>query len=157
MEKKYFSLETKENSKTVKLIQIVFGIICIVLAAIWVFYNLSTLKSNGTVWVTIVFLLGFGAYQILAGYGKTDCYIETVKEKIVLKQNAFLPKIELKPEDLTGVEIYPLSIQFLLKGNKKIIFRFGLSNTDIINPVKDEIAEFAGLNGLSCEEKKEDI
>lgn len=157
MEKKYFSLETNENSKTVKLIQIVFGIICIILAIVWVFYSPDSFKNNGTLWVTIAFLAGFGIYQVLAGLGKTDCYIETGADSVVLKQNAFLPKIELKPENLTGLEIYPLSVQFLLKNNKKIIFRFGLTKSDIINPVKDELAEFATVNNLTLEEKKEEI
>lgn len=157
MDKKYFLLETKENPKTIKLIQIVFGIICIILAFVWVFYNIKSLKSDGTLWVTIVFLIGFGGYQVFAGMGKTDRYIETGPGGIVLKQNSFLPKIELKPADLTGIEIFPLSIQFLLQENKKIIFRFGLSNTEIINPVKDEIAEFGELNGIAVVEKREEI
>ncbi|MGD0341255.1 MAG: hypothetical protein ABSA76_06075 [Bacteroidales bacterium] len=157
MDKKYFFLEAKENSRAVKIIQIVFGIICIVTAIFWVIHNIISLKSDSTLWITIIFLTGFGAYQVLAGLGKTERYIETGPEKIVLKQNSFLPKIELKAYDLDAIEIFPLSILFRFKNRKKIIFRFGLSNTDIINPVKAEIVDFATLNSIPVEEKKEEI
>jgi hypothetical protein len=157
MEKKYFSLETKENPRSIKIIQIVFGIVCIAVAIVWLVYNVNLLKNDSTLWITIIFLSSFGAYQILAGLGKTERYIETGPEKIVLRQNSFLPKIELKAGDLDAIEIFPLSILFRLKNHKKIIFRFGLSNTEIINPVKDEIVDFAEMNSIPVEEKKEEI
>jgi hypothetical protein len=157
METKRFYLETKQNPRAVKFIQIVFGIICIILAVTWVFYNLKSLKNDGTVWITIAFLICFGGYQILAGLGKTDRYLETGPGKIILRQNSFLPKITLNVNDIEKLEIFPLSILFLLKNQKKIIFRFGLSNTEIINPVKDEIIVFSELNVIPCEEKKEEL
>jgi hypothetical protein len=157
MEKKYFLLESKENTRAIKIIQIVFGIICIATAIFWLIHNVMSLKSDSTLWITIVFLISFGAYQILAGFGKTERYIETSSEKIVLKQNSFLPKIELKACNLDAIEIFPLSILFRLKNHNKIIFRFGLSNTEIINPVKDEIVDFAEMNSIPIEEKKEEI
>jgi hypothetical protein len=157
MEKKYFFLEVRENPRAMKIIQIVFGIICVATAIFWVIHNVRSLKSDSTLWITIVFLTGFGAYQVMAGFGKTNRYIETGPEKIVLKQNSFLPKIELKAHDIDSVEIYPLSILFRFKNKKKIIFRFGLSNTEIINPVKDEVIDFAELNSIHFEEKKEEI
>jgi hypothetical protein len=157
MEKKYFSLETKENPRAVKIIQIVFGIICIATAIFWVIHNLKSMKSDSTLWITIIFLSSFGVYQVLAGLGKTERYIETGPEKIVLKQNSFLPKIELNAHDIDAVEIFPLSILFRFKNKKKIIFRFGLSNTEIINPIKDEVVDFAEMNSIPVEEKKEEI
>lgn len=157
MEKKYFFLEIRENPHAVKVIQIVFGIICIAVAIVWLIHNISSVKSDSTLWITIAFLTGFGAYQVLAGFGKTDRYIETGPEKIVLKQNSFLPKIELRASDLSAIEIFPLSIVFRFRNKKKLIFRFGLSNIEIIDPVKDEIVDFAALNSIPVEEKKEDL
>jgi hypothetical protein len=157
MEKKYFLLDAKENPRSFRIIQMVFGIVCIVLAIIWAFYNVKSLKNDNTLWITVIFLTCFGAYQIVAGLGKTERYIETGPDRIVLKQNSFLPKIELNALDIDALEIYPLSILFRLKNQKKIIFRFGLSNTEIINPVKDEVTDFAMLNSIHFEEKKEEI
>jgi len=157
MEIKRFNLEIRQNPRAVRIIQVVFGIICILLAITWVFFNIKSMKNDGTVWITIVFLVCFGAYQVLAGFGKTERYFETGPEKLVIKQNSFLPKIELRSNDITKLEIFPLSIRFFLDNGKKMVFRFGLSNTDVINPVKDEIIAFAGLHSIALEEKKEEI
>lgn len=157
MEKKYFSLDPKEDARVVKIFQIVFGIFCIVIALFWMIFNIRSGKTDNSLWITIIFLVGFGAYQILAGLGKTKKYIELGPDKIVLKQNSFLPMIQLKAADIEKIEIFPLSINFLLANRKKINFMFGLSYTDIINPVKEAVMEFAEVNKISVEEKREEI
>jgi hypothetical protein len=157
MEKKHFALEIKENSKVTRIFQIVFGILCIAIALYWVFFHLSSLKSDPTLWITIIFLAGFGAYQVAAGFGKISRFIEIEQEQITLKQNAFLPKIPLKSIDFEKIELYPLSICFLMDKKKKMVLRFGLSNTEIIEPVKEAVTEFAGLNGILLEQKKEEL
>ncbi|MCU0461332.1 MAG: hypothetical protein MUF36_04865 [Bacteroidales bacterium] len=157
MEKKHFPLEPKENSRLVMIFQIIFGILCIAIALYWAIFQFASLKADSTMWITIVFLVGFGAYQVAAGFGKIKKFIEIGSERIILKQNSFLPKADLKPSDLEKIDIYPLSICFHMTKKKKMILRFGLNYTEIINPVKDAVAEFAGLNGISVEEKKEEI
>jgi len=69
MEKMYFSLGTSENNRLVKVIQIVFGVVCIAVAIFWLVFNIKSLKADGTLWITIIFLSGFGFYQIWAGLG----------------------------------------------------------------------------------------
>jgi hypothetical protein len=157
MEKKYFPLEPKENSRLTMIFQVIFGILCIAVALYWAIFQFASLKADSTMWITIVFLVGFGAYQVAAGFGKIKKFIEIGSDRITLKRNSFLPKTDIKSTSLEKIEIYPLSICFCLNGKKKMILRFGLSYTDIINPVKDAIAEFAGLNGISVEEKKEEL
>lgn len=157
MEKKHFPLEAKENSKFMRIFQVIFGILCIAIGFYWGIFHLSSLKADPTLWITIVFLVGFGAYQIAAGFGKIKKFIEFESNKIILKQSSFLPKIELKPSDLEKIEIFPLSICFLMGKKKKMILRFGLSYTEIINPVKDAVAEFANLNSVAIEEKREEF
>lgn len=157
MEKKYFSLDPKEDARVVRIFQIVFGIFCIVIALFWMIFNIRSGKTDNSLWITIIFLVGFGAYQILAGLGKTKKYIELGPDKIVLKQNSFLPMIQLKAADIEKIEIFPLSINFLLANRKKINFMFGLSYTDIINPVKEAVMEFAEVNKITVEEKNEEI
>ncbi|MCK7576876.1 MAG: hypothetical protein MZV65_14045 [Chromatiales bacterium] len=76
---------------------------------------------------------------------------------ITLKQSSFLPKSELKSQDIEKIDIFPLSICFLMKNKKKKILRFGLSYTEIISPVKDSVVQFADLNNIAIEEKKEEI
>jgi len=155
MEKKHFPLEAKENSKFTRIFQIVFGILCIAIALYWAIFQFKSMEADPTMWITMVFLVGFGSYQIAAGFGKIKKFISIEADRIILKQNSFLPKIDIMPSDLERIEIFPLSICFCMTKKKKMILRFGLSYTEIINPVKDAVAEFANLNGIAVEEKKE--
>jgi hypothetical protein len=157
MEKKIFLLEPKENSRVVKIIQIIFGITCIVISAYWMLFNIRSLNTNPSLWITIAFLVAFGTYQILAGFGRTIKYIEAGSEKIVLKQNSFLPRIEIRASDLDRIEFFPLNINFLLKNKRKITMRFGTIYTEIIKPVEDAVIEFAELNKIPFEVKNEEL
>ena len=157
MEDKYFSLEVNRNNRLIKVFQIIFGIICAVLAVIWLILNLDSLMSNGTLWLSVIFLLGFAWYQINSGLGRGDKYIEIGHRTLKFKKNSLLPAQELNSSDIEKIEIYPLSIIFFVKSGKKIILRFGTTFTDVIDPVKNGIKEFCTLNNLKFEFGKEDL
>lgn len=157
MDKKVFLLEPKENSGVIKIFQLVLGIFCIGISIFWAVFYFRSQKPEGRMWITIIFLAGFGFYQVMAGLGKTTRYIGTGPDKIILKQNSFLPAIELKSGDIEKIEMYPLSINFHLKNRKHSILRFGIMYPEIITPVKDATAEFADMNQIPLEEKDEEI
>ncbi len=133
------------------------GVLCIVIALYWAIFNIQSVKADRTLWITILFLVFFGIYEILAGTGRTRKYISTEAGKIVLKQYSVLPPAEIKSTDVEKIELYPLSISFKIKNRSKIRFRFGLSYHEIIEPVKNEIVVFADLNGIPCEVKDEEF
>lgn len=157
MERKIFSLEPNISSRIVNIIQIIFGIFCVGIAIFWIIYNVRSQNASGTLWITTLFLTGFGVYQVMAGTGKTAKYIEISEEKIVLKQNSVLPRVEMIASDIEKTVIFPLSIVFFLKSKRKIIFRFGLSYTEIIDPVKQGINEFVTINNIPSEFKTEEL
>jgi hypothetical protein len=157
METKYFSLGPSESSATVKVIRILFGLICIGIAVFWAIFNIRSARSDTTLWVTILFLSGFGLYQIWAGMGRADRFIQIENDRIVLKKNSFLPEKELHSSDITNIEIYPLNLIFHLKPAGKMVLRFGTTYTDNIEPIKMEIEEFATRNNLSIETISEEI
>jgi len=157
MEKKLFFLELKESSGLTKIFQILLGVLCIIIAIYWLIFNIKSVKADGTLWITILFLVFFGIYQILAGTGRTRKYISTGPEKLVLKQNSVLPPVELNPADIEKIEMFPLSISFKIKNKSWIRFRFGLSYPEIIEPIKNEIVEFADLNTIPLEVKDEEL
>ena len=157
MENKYFLLEPKENPRAVKIFQISLGVTCIAIAIFWILFNIKSLEADRTLWATIIFLMLFGIYEILAGLGKTARYIKTGPAGIIIKQHSVLPDVELISNDIERIEIYPLSIKFLLKNRKKFLFRFGVSYPEIISPVKDEIVEFAGSNKIPLEVISEEL
>ena len=157
MEKKLFFLEPGESTKFTKAFQIILGILCVIIAIYWVIFNLQSIKTDSALWITIIFLILFGVYQLLAGTGRTRKYISTEPQQIVLKQNSVLPPVKLIPPDLEKIELFPLSIAFVTKKSSRIRFRFGLSYPEIIEPVKNEIVEFAELNNIQLEIKDEEL
>lgn len=157
METKYFSLSSNENNRLVKVIQIVFGIVCLAVAIFWLIFNIRSLKADGTLWITIIFLSGFGLYEIWAGLGRTTRFIEIGHDKIWLKKNSILPVIEIAADLIKDIEIFPLNIIFYMRQGKKTILRFGISYTDNIEPIKNGIIQFASDNNISLEIKIEEI
>ena len=157
MEKAYFYLGTSDDNKLIKIIRITFGIICIVVAVFWVIFNMSYLKNNVTAWVTILFLSGFGIYQIGSGMGYTRVFIEVGEELIRLKNNPVLPVKNIASADIKNIEMYPLSIFIFVKSGKKIILRFGTTYPDIIDDVKDAVIIFSENNTISLEIIEEEL
>jgi hypothetical protein len=157
MEKRYISLGSAENSRIIKLIRIAFGIVCIVVAAFWIIFNISTIKTDGTVWFTIAFLLAFGTYQIMEGLGYTKTFIEFNDEAIRIKKNPFLPLKQIKTADLEKIELYPLNVIFFLKTGKKVMLRFGTTYFETNELITDELFNFSDNNSIPLEVIEEKI
>jgi hypothetical protein len=157
MEKKIFLLEPKENSRVIKIFQLVLGAFCIGVSIFWMIFYIRSQKAEAKMWITIIFLAGFGFYQIMAALGKTLRYIESGPDRIKLKQNSFLPSIVLKPGDIEMIEMFPLSIAFHLKNRKKSILRFGITYPEIIDPARQAFEEFAEINNIPLEEREEEL
>jgi hypothetical protein len=157
MEDKYFPLEQKENSRFVRIVQILFGVVCIATALVWIIYNIKSLETDSKLWPSIAFIFIFGIYLIMAGSGKTGRFIRTSTHGIFLKQHSVLPGFELIYADIKKIELYPLSIKFHMKDSKKISLRFGLSYAEIISPVKEEIIAISELNNIPLEVVEEEL
>jgi hypothetical protein len=157
MEIKNLPLEISTGTKFTRIVQLVFGALCIIIGAFWMIFNFKSLRADTTLWITVSFLFAFGAYQIFAGLGKIKKYIEFRGETIILRQNSFLPAVEFKSAEIVRIDIYPLSIQFILEKKKRFILRFGLSNTEVIDPIKNAVMEFSATYNVPCEEKREEL
>jgi hypothetical protein len=151
MEVKHFSLGQSENNKLVNIIRIAFGIICIAIAIFWISFNISAIKSDGTVWITILFLLGFGFYQIWSGLGKATRFIEIGSENIRLKKNAVIPPVKINASDISSIDFHPLNVIFILKSGKRIMLRFGTAFFDINEIIIDELLNFCESNNIPFE------
>jgi hypothetical protein len=157
MESKYFSLGTVEKSKTVKIIRVSFGFFCFAIGVYWLIYNISSLKGDGTIWITIIFLLGFGLYQIWAGFGRATIFIEIGSGRIRLKKNPVLPVINVAAAEIEKIEMFPLNLVLLMKSKKKIFLRFGTTYYETNEKIKDEIVNFADINNIPLEIVEEKI
>lgn len=157
MGKKYFSLGSFENNRLIKIIQIIFGIVCFTVAIFWLIFNIRSLKADGTLWITIIFLSGFGFYQVWAGLGQATRFIEISSDKIRLKKNIMLPAVEILPGEIQKIEVYPFNLIFYLKTKKRILLRFGTTYHETNEKIKDEILSFAELNSINTEIMEEKL
>lgn len=157
METKYFFLGSVENNRLVKIIQIVFGIACLGVAIFWLIFNIRSLKADRTLWITVIFLSGFGFYQVWSGLGKATRFIEISSDKIRLKKNALLSAVDILVSEIQKIEIFPFNLIIFLKTKKRIILRFSTTYYETNEKIKDEILRFAELNLISAEIKEEKI
>jgi hypothetical protein len=104
-----------------------------------------------------LFLAGFGSYLIWAGLGYSYKFIEFSETKIRIKNNSFLPVMEIRAEEMERIEVFPLKVIIILKSSKKILTRFGVSDTEKVEKIKDEIMKFATDTGIRTDLKNEDL
>ncbi len=157
METGFFPLDISSGNRFTRLFQIIFGIICLAVAVIWLILNISEIKSAGSFWITLLFLAGFGIYQIRAGMGLASRFIEIGDERIRFRKSSFMRLQELRAGDIEKIEFYPLNMVFIMRDRKPEIIRFGTTYTDIIEPVRGKTLEFAGRYGIPVEERTEEF
>jgi hypothetical protein len=151
MENKYYSLGTSENNGIVRIIRILFGMVCIAVAVFWLVFNIKSLKADGTLWITVIFLMGFGSYQVWAGLGRATSFIEFGQSYIRLKKNAILAPSVMNATEIQRIEMFPLNLIIFLKSGKRIMLRFGTTYYETNEKVKDEMLLFAESNNVPLE------
>jgi hypothetical protein len=157
MENKYFLLSSVENNRVIRIIQTVFGIVCIAIAIFWLIFNIRVLQTNGTLWITIIFLSVFGLYQVWSGLGRATRFIEINSDRIRLKKTIILPPVEMSAADIQKIEIYPFNLIFFLQTKKRLILRFSTTYQETNEKVKDELLAFGEFNSIEVEFVKEKI
>jgi hypothetical protein len=157
MENKYYPLGNIEKNGIVRIIRIVFGVVCIAIAAFWLVFNIRSLKADGTLWITIIFLWAFGLYQIWAGFGKANRFIEFGSNYIRLRKNAFFASIVMNVAEIEKIELFPMNLVFFLKTGKRIMLRFGATYQDLNEKIKDDILIFVEINKIPFEIVEEKI
>jgi hypothetical protein len=157
METKFFSLGPTESSTLIKIIRIIFGSVCIAIAIFWMIYNVRSVKTDRRLWITVLFLSGFGFYQVWAGLGRASRFIQISSDKIILKKNSLLPVREMAASEIKKIEIFPLNLIFYFHKGGKIVLRFGTTFTDNIEQIKNGIEEFASVNNTQLETMTEEL
>lgn len=146
-----------EDNKIVKILRIALGAACILVAAWWLYFSLEATVSNSTMWITVAFMAAFGFYQIWAGMGKATRFIKVDGESITVKKDSLLSPVSIKASDISKLDIYPLSVVFNRKADKKFLLRFGAVNYETNGKIVDELIRFAEEKGISYEVIEEEI
>ena len=157
MEKRYFSLEIRDDNRLTKIFRIIFGLLCCAIAIFWMIFNFKSVKEDGTLWVTIAFLISFGVFQIYSGFGLATKFIELNTNNIRLRKNSIIPALGFPSDQIEKIELFPLKVIFFIRPGKKILLRFGISDPDKIELIKAEIIRFADSNSLNLEIKSEGL
>jgi hypothetical protein len=157
METKYFTLDNTEKNRLVNIIRVLFGVVCIAVALFWLVFNLRSMQNHGTLWITILFLTGFGFYQIWSGIGKAGRYIEIGRDMVILKKYIFLSPMILPASETEKIELYPLKVIFHLRPGRKILLRFGTVYYESNDKIIREIARYADDNSIPAEVIQEEV
>ena len=157
MENNLFILGSGENKRIINLIRVIFGILCLALAIFWLIFSIKAIKTDGTLWITIIFLSGFGFYQIWSGMGRATQFIEISEEKIRIRKNSILPTKEMFAVDIEKIEIFPLNVIFFLKTQKRFLLRFGTVYYETNRKIVDGIIGFADSNKIPYETIEEEV
>ena len=157
MDKKYFPLSSVENNRAVKIVQVAFGFVCIGVAVFWLIFNIRSMKTYGTLWITIIFLSGFGFYQIWAGIGRAIRFIEISSDTIRLKKTAVFPTVVISASEIQKIEVFPFNLIFILKTGGKNVLRFSSTYHETNEKIKEEIFRFTEINSISIENVEEKL
>lgn len=157
MEKKIILLDPKDNPLFIKVLQIIFGLVCLGVAIFWFIFNLKADYSDSALWITVALLACFGIYLILSGFGKTKRYIEISNNEIILKKNAILPVAKIGNTEIRKIESLPLNIIFRLADGGKTILRFGINYPEVIPVVKDKLKEFSEINSIPFDAENDTV
>jgi hypothetical protein len=151
METKHYSLELRDNNTLIKVFRIIFGIACVGIAIFWLIYNYTALKADKKLWLTIAFLSGFGIYLIRSGLGYGYRFIEICSDHISFRKNSFLKIRKYQAIELEKIGFYPLKVVFHLRTGKSDLLRFGVSDIDKVESIKDDLMSFATANNIVTE------
>ena len=151
---KRYSLESRENSSFVKILQIIFGIACIITAGWWAVYMLKSLES-GNYWIATLFMLFFGAFQIYSGLGYASKYIIIGSDTLTIRKTAVGKEQVIVHSDIERIDILPLSISLALRSGKIFSLSFPVTLAESIDQIKDAMEEFGRNNKILTEEKRE--
>jgi hypothetical protein len=157
MAKKYYPLGPGENGPFVKVLRIIFGSICVLVAIYWLIFSPAPVPSKISLYVVICFLTGFGLNQLWLGLGKPAKFIEFDEKTIRLKKNTFLHPAELNAADFEKIQLYPMSTIFYLKTKKRCMLRFGATYQETNETIKDELIAFSDTNNIPLELIEEKI
>ena len=153
----HFSLNKAEPGKFVKTVSILFGTSCVVIAIFWLFFNINSVNGNGALWITLVFLCGFGIYMVLSGFGLTRSYIDIYNDQIILKKNQLLPEVLIPVSDIEKFESLPLNLIIYRNGKRRVLIRFGTTYYETYAKIIEEILKFAQVNNIPFEIIEEEL
>ncbi len=156
MENSYYSLEVNKSNRLTRVFQLIFGIVCAVLAITWVILNPGSFKSYTSL-LPVLFLAVFSWYMINSGLGKGEKHVEIRHDQLRIKNISLFPARIFPAAEISKIEVLPLSILLFRKNKGKFLLRFGTTYIDVIDPVKSGLEKFCSRNNIPVEFISEEL
>ncbi|MDR2887834.1 MAG: hypothetical protein LBV26_07550 [Bacteroidales bacterium] len=157
MDTNRFQLGNSDTSRFVNILKVFFGGACIAVGIYLAVCGAGDLGNTGSAWITVMFMLGFGFYEIWSGLGKAERYIEIGCTFVRLKKNIFLPAAHIEVSEIDRICIFPLKVSFYLKKGTKVVLRFGTTYIETNEKIIDAIARLAEHYSICLECRDEEI
>ena len=156
METIRYSLDNKESSGFVRLLQIIFGVACIAVSLGWAWFIIKS-SDIDSYWIATLFMLFFGAFQIYSGLGYAAKFIELHNNSIEFKKASIGLKEQVEASMIEKIEILPLAVNIFMKDKRSFIISFGMSIAASIDSIKDGLIEWSEMNNVEIIEKTDTI
>jgi hypothetical protein len=144
---KRYSLESRENGRIVKILQIIFGIACIITAGWWAVFMMKS-DESGNYWIATLFMFLFGTFQIYSGLGYASKYIIIGSDTLSIRKTAIGKEQIVSHSEIERIEILPLSVKLILKSGANITISFSVTLAEGIDHIKDAVSTFGSENKI---------
>ena len=148
MSEQYISLGERENKLAVRIMIIIFGLLCIFTAGWWTVFLLRYPDNEKIFWAGSIFLLLFGLYQLYSGLGYARKYVKRENSNISIRQSSLLPARKLGSEQIKQLEIRSYDMVLHLNDLSRMRIKLGLRYPDLGQEVRDFIIEYAEDNNI---------
>lgn len=148
MDKQTIFLGEREDKPFIRILAIVFGVLCIFTAVWWAVFLIRYPDNEKIFWAGSIFLLLFGIYQVYSGLGYARCYISREHGNIIVRQNSLLPARKIQSGQVTRLEIRSYDMVFHLNNSSRFRIKLGLKYPDLGQKVRDFITDYAESNNI---------
>jgi len=150
-------LGEREDKPLIRIIVIIFGIMCVFTAGWWAIYLIKYPDSEKIFWAGSIFLLLFGIYQVYAGLGFAKRYIKKENNNLIIRQSSLLPPKNIKAQDISSLVIRTYDIVINLANNSRIRIKPGLKYPEQGQKVINLITDYAKENNIEVSYKNESL
>ncbi len=155
MDKHTILLGEKEDKPLIKIMVLIFGIMCIITAGWWTVFLVRYPDNENIFWAGSIFLLLFGLYQLLSGLGYTKRYISRTNSELLIRQNSLMPARKMQASHLKQLEIRSMDMVLHGQDSSRLRIKLGIRYPDLGQQVKEFVIRWAEDNNIEIFYKHE--
>ncbi|HDZ41632.1 MAG TPA: hypothetical protein ENH59_08140 [Bacteroidetes bacterium] len=155
MSEQTISLGEREDKPLVRIMIVIFGLLCIFTAGWWTVFLVKYPDNEKIFWAGSIFLFLFGIFQVYSGLGYAKRYVKRENGNITLRQNSLLPAKKVSSDQIRQLEIRSYDMVLHRNDLPRIRIKLGLRYPDLGQKVRDFIIDYAEENNIEIFYKNE--